>query len=330
MTSHLRCDKIEEVPSEERERIFMKYSELSLAEADTGFRYDPALLTLYGEKRGYGIAVSDRDEEYVVTVYAEEPYKKEKDVFSEISALEPDLPKNALLGQRCGLGAVEIRLRRDLFLQERLPALFAFSDKIIAALAGIGINGAPVKLPEPPAPAPEEKKETAEKTKSGFGLKNVRGLIGAVIGAAAMAFIAMASVDLRSKSGIGGTVTELGSYVLAAAATLLVFSDYRFLARKLDAFGVIACPILSVLCAVFSALLATAKAFAAADGIPFSDALSRLSELYEAEPEIAAFGAGYLLTGVVISGFASLLYCLWYFNKHPDEMIKSEKSEPKR
>lgn len=302
----------------------MKYSELSLAEADTGFRYDPALLTLYGEKRGYGIAVSDRDEEYVVAVYAKEPYKKEKDIFSEISALEPDLPKNALLGQRCGLGAVEIRLRRDLFLQERLPALFAFSDKIVAALAGIGINGAPVKLPEP---APVEKKETAEKTKSGFGLKNVRGLIGAVIGAAAMAFIAMASVDLRSKSGIGGTVTELGGYVLAAAATLLIFSDYRFLARKLDAFGVIACPILSVLCAVFSALLATAKAFAAADGIPLSDALSRLSELYEAEPEIAAFGAGYLLTGVVISGFASLLYCLWYFNKHPDEMITSE---PKR
>lgn len=308
----------------------MKFSELSLAENDTGFRYNPALLTLYGEKRGYGIAVSDRDGEYTITVYAKEPYKKEKDVFSEISALESALPKNALLGQRCELGSVEIRLRRDLFLQERLPSLFEFSDRVIGALAGIGIDGAPVKLSEQAAPAPKEKKETAEKMKLGFDLKSIRGLIGAVIGAIAMAFIAMASLDLRSKSGIGGTVTELSGYVLAAAATLLIFSDYRFLARKLDAFGVIICPILSVLCAVFSALLATAKAFAAAAEIPFSDALSRLNELYEAAPEIAAFGAGYLLIGVVISGFASLLYCLWYFNKHPDEMVRNEKNKPKR
>lgn len=308
----------------------MKYSELSLAENDTGFRYDPALLTLYGEKRGYGIAVSDRDEEYIITVYAKEPYKKEKDVFSEISALESALPKNALLGQRCELGSVEIRLRRDLFLQERLPSLFAFSDRIIDALAGIGIDGAPVKLPEQAAPAPKEKTETTEKIKLSFDLKSIRGLIGAVIGSIAMAFIAMASLDLRSKSGIGGTFTELSGYVLAAAATLLIFSDYRFLARKLDAFGVIVCPILSVLCAVFSAFLATAKAFAATAGISFSDALSRLNELYEAAPEIAAFGSGTLLTGVVISGFSSLLYCLWYFNKHPDEMVRNEKNKPKR
>lgn len=308
----------------------MKYSELSLAENDTGFRYDPALLTLYGEKRGYGIAVSDRDEEYIITVYAKEPYKKEKAVFFEISALASALPKNALLGQRCELGSVEIRLRRDLFLQERLPSLFEFSDRIIDALAGIGIDGTPVKLPERASPVQKEKTETAEKIKLGFDLKSIRGLIGAMIGAAAMAFIAMASLDLRSKSGIGGTFAELSGYVLAAAATLLIFSDYRFLARKLDAFGVVVCPILSVLCAVFSALLATAKAFAASAEISFSDALSRLSELYEAAPEIAAFGAGTLLTGVVISGFASLLYCLWYFNKHPDEMIGNEKNKPKR
>lgn len=308
----------------------MKYSELSLAENDTGFRYDPALLTLYGERRGYGIAVSDRDEEYLITVYVKEPYKKEKAVFSEISALESVLPKNALLGQRCELGSVEVRLRRDLFLQERLPSLFDFSDRIIGALAGIGIDGAPVKLPEPAVPAPKEKTETAEKIKLGFDLKSIRGLIGAVIGAIAMAFIAMASLDLRSKSGIGGTVTELSGYVLAAAATLLIFSDYRFLAQKLDAFGVIVCPILSVLCAVFSALLATAKAFAAIENISFGNAFSKLSEIYETQPEVAAFGAGYLLIGVVISGLASLLYCLWYFNKHPDEMVRNEKSKPKR
>lgn len=316
----------------------MKFSELSLAENDTGFRYDPALLMLYGEKRGYGIAVSDRDEEYIVTVYAKEPYKKEKAVFSEIFASESALPKNALLGQRCEFDLIEIRLRRDPFLQERLPSLFEFSDRVIGALAGIGIEGAPVKRPEPITPAPKGKKETAEKIKPGFDLKSIRGLIGAsvrgfigaVIGTVAMAFIAMASLDLRSKSGLSGTVAEVSGYVLAAAATLLIFSDYRFLARKLDTFGVVVCPILSVLCAVFSALLATAKAFAATAEISFSDALSQLSELYEAAPEIAAFGAGYLLTGVVISGFASLLYCLWYFNKHPDEMVGNEKNKPKQ
>ncbi|MCM1335550.1 MAG: hypothetical protein NC237_10915, partial [Eubacterium sp.] len=177
-------------------------------------------------------------------------------------------------------------------------------------------------------PSQKEKEETGERIKLGFDLGSVKGLVGAVVGAVAMVFIAMAAIDLRSKSGIGGTVAELGGYVLSAAATLLIFSDYRFLAQKLDAFGVVTCPILSILCAVFSALLATAKAFAAAEGIAVSAALGRLAELYEASPEIAAFGAGYLLTGAVIAGFSSLGYCLWYFKKHPDEMIRAEKIRP--
>lgn len=309
----------------------MIFSELSLAENDAGFRYDPVLLTLYGEKRGYGIAVADRDGEYIVSVFAEKPYQNEKAVFSAISALSDALPKNAVLGQRCEIGSVEIRLRRDLFLQERLPILLDFTDRVAGALAALRIVGAPVKLPATAeAPAPKKKTEATEKIKLDFDLKSIRGLIGALIGAAAMVFISMASIDLRSQNGIGGTIVTLSGYVLAAAATFLIFSDYRFLARKLDAFGVIVCPILSVLCAVFSALLVSSKAFAAVAGISISQALSRLSELYDAAPEIASFGAGYLLISVVISGFTSLLYCLRYFSKHPDEMILSEKSKPKR
>lgn len=308
----------------------MKYSELSLAERDAGLRYDAECLTLYGEKRGYGIAISDHSEEYRITVYADEPYRKEKTIFSRISALASALPKNALLSQRCEINSVELRLRRDLFLQEKLPLLLEFSDRVLDALAEEQIAGKPVRRAEEAAkPAPKKEEEKAEKIKLGFDLGSVKGLVGAVVGAAAMIFISMASVNLRSKSGIGGTITELSGYVLSAAATLLIFSDYRFLARKLDAFGVIVCPTLSILCAVFSALLATAKAYAAAAETSLSDALSRLSELYEAEPEIASFGAGFLTIGVVVSGFASLLYCLWYFKKHPDEMIKNEKKHPK-
>lgn len=308
----------------------MKYSELSLAERDAGLRYDAERLTLTGEKRGYGIAVSEHGDEYQITIYADAPYQKEKAIFSRISELASELPKNALLSQRCEVDSIEIHLRRDLFLQEKLPLLLGFSDRLLDALAEEQIVGAPVRRAEEAAkPAPKEKKESGGKIKLRFDLGSVKGLIGAVVGAAAMVFISMASVDLRSKSGIGGTITELSGYVLAAAATLLIFSDYRFLARKLDAFGVIVCPILSVLCAVFSGLLATAKAFAAAAETPLSDAISRLSELYELEPEIASFGAGYLMIGVVISGFASLFYCLWYFKKHPDEMIKTEKNRAK-
>lgn len=93
----------------------MNFSELSLAENDTGFRYDPARLTLYGEKRGYGAAISDRGEEYIITAGAEALYQKEKSVFSKISALESTLPKNALLGLSCGVDFIEIRLRKDFF-----------------------------------------------------------------------------------------------------------------------------------------------------------------------------------------------------------------------
>ncbi len=305
----------------------MKFSELSLAERDAGLSYSAETLSLFGEKRGYGISVSDEGEEYVVKIYALLPVQSEKAASEAVAALAESLPKNAVNSQRCGADLIEIRLCRDLFLQENLPLLFDFLDALTAALVEAGIRGAPLRLPPKKAERVAEKEACAPKIRLSFDFRSVLGLLGALVGAAAMVFISSALVEVRTTNSLGSAFAEIGSYILAAAAVFLIFSDYRFLARKLDAFGVIICPVLSVLCAFCSALLVTAKAYAALRGGTVLEALSGLGGLYEESPELAAFGGGYLAAGLVISVFSSVLYCLWYFHRHPDEMILSEKAE---
>lgn len=296
----------------------MDFSELSLAERDSGLSYDPETLSLCGEVGGFGVTVEDVDGEYKVKVYAEAPYLAEKDVLAAIRRLSEELPKNAVNGVLCEVCFAEVRLNRDFFLQENLPLIFGFIEKLTAALANAGIKGAPAKPPEKSAHSPEKaEKSTWGKGKTKLGLKSVKGVFGALVGAVAMTFISSSLIEAKA----GSIITEIGSYVLTAGATLLIFFDYRFLAGKLDALGVIVCPVLSVLCSVLSALLATARAYAEVKGITAAEAFSSLSEIFANAPEIASAGAGYLSVGAVVSILSSILYCIWYFHKHPDEMF---------
>ncbi len=300
----------------------MDFSELSLAEHDSGLSYDPETLSLCGEVRGFGVTVEDADGEYKVKVYAEAPYLAEKDVLAAIRRLAEKLPKNAVNGVLCEVCFAEIRLNRDFFLQENLPLIFGFIEKLTAALAEAGIKGAPAKPPEKSARSPEKAEKSTwgkaqSKVQTKPGLKSVKGLFGALVGAAAMTFISSSLIEAKA----GSIITEIGSYVLTAGATLLIFFDYRFLAGKLDALGVIVCPVLSVLCSVLSALLATARAYAEVKGITAAEAFSSLPEIFANAPEIASAGAGYLSVGAVVSVLSSILYCIWYFRKHPDEMF---------
>ena len=56
------------------------FSELSIAEKDSGLSYNPGLLALIGEKNGFGVTVSDRGSEYVMRIFAKAPYIHEKEI----------------------------------------------------------------------------------------------------------------------------------------------------------------------------------------------------------------------------------------------------------
>lgn len=310
----------------------MKFSELSLAAHDLGLTYNEEAVALIGCLNTLGIVIAERSDEYILQIFAEKPYRRENEIKKAISVLSESMPKNTINRQLYETDKCEIHFRKSALLQEKLALLVAFSETLTKKICELGIIGAEPQMPD--APNDEKTVQTAKKTerhiKLSFDFGSLKGLLGALIGAVAMMFITYSLVNITTDSGVTSTFTELGGYLLAAAATTLVFFDYRFLAKKLDAFGVIACPIISVISSVFGSVLVTAKAFASLSGTSVLTALANLDSLYEKSAELASAGGGYMTIGIVVSVFASLLNCLWYFNKHPDEMTKTEKSDTKK
>lgn len=309
----------------------MNYSELSLAERSTGLSFDEENLSLIGEINSFGVTISDRNDEYILRIFADAPFSFEQAIKDEVGVLSASMPKNTINRQSCEADRYEILLRKSALLQENLALLVAFSETLTEKLRSIGLVGKEPKLPEKPDPAElKQEKRSGRRISLGFDFGSVKGLLGALLGGIAMVFITYACVTLKTEQSAFSSITEIGGYILSAAAATLVFFDYRFLAKKLDAFGVIICPLISVISSLFAALLATAKSFAYLTGTSALTALANLDKLYEVSPELASAGGGYLTIGIVISVFASLLNCLWYFSKHPEEMTKNEKSDEKK
>jgi len=82
---------------------------------------------------------------------------------------------------------------------------------------------------------------------------------------------------------------------------------------------------LSILTAFFSSITVGAKSVSLVSGVSFAEGFSYLGNLYEISPDLAAFVEGYMLNALIIAVIASIIICIWYFNRHPDEMFKSEK-----
>lgn len=303
----------------------MRFSELSLAEKDSGLSFDSERLMLIGTKSSYGVTVADENNEYCLKIFAEKPFEFEKEITDGIIKLSDSLSKNTINSQRCEYGFIEIKLCKTLLLQEKLLLLIDFLEKLTELLNSLGIKGSAALVPK------LKKQETANKNqkdikkiKLGFDFNSIKGLFGALIAALAMTFIASISVKFDADTYNSFSPT-IGAYVLSGAATALIFFDYRFLAKKIDAFGVIICPVFSILTAFFSSMTVGAKSVSLVKEISFAEGFSYLGNLYDISPDLAAFVEGYMLNALIIAVLASIIICIWYFNRHPDEMFKAEK-----
>ena len=309
----------------------MKFSELSFAEADSGLTYDPERSALIGKKRDYGVIVSDENDEYTVKVFAELPFKHEKSISEGINNLSKSLSKNTINSQRCEYEFVEVRMNKYCLLQEKLGYLIDFLDKLTELLCSLGIKGSELKLPEIVQVKKEKNTEkNVKKINLRFDLNSIKGLFGALIAGFASIWIAQMLVTVTPDK----TVPDSGminSYVIAFITTVLVFFDYRFLAKKLDAFGVIVCPVVSVLTAVLASAAVAAKVISRIAEIPLAEGFAGIGGIYEFNEDIAHFVEVYFVAGVLISMLSSVIVCVYYFNRHPEEMFTNEiivKNEP--
>ena len=301
------------------------FSELSGITAETGLAFSGEHTALYGEMRGFGVTVSDRAGRYIVDVFCEKPSERSADISSLISGLGDSLPKNSLISQSCGMETVTAELDAYSLLQENVIYLIGFLDKLTEGLELLGLGGAAYRFFAAAKPAEQSTGENELRVKLGFDLRSVLGIIGALIGAAAMVVIAVLTVRADVEITAFALSTEISAYILSGVTAAVVFADYRFLARKLDACGVITCPMLTVLAVILSGLGAGVKACAAFAGVSFMQALGDYAALLTEYPEADGFVTGYITRGVVLAAVASIGICVFYFSRHPDETIRSER-----
>lgn len=304
----------------------MKFSELRFASEETRLSFDSERVLLYGEKNGYGITVADRDGAYTVTVFSKEPYKLENEVIKAVAKLSESLPKNTIQKQVCEFGYIAVTLDKYPLLQENIVYLIDFLEKLTLAVKELGIAPDSYRLPKKEAAVTtDENNQNTKKIKLGFSKESVIGFIGAFVGAFAITVIAIMLGKINMDTEVYSLNSEITAYAVSIISAVVVFFDYRFLARKLDAFGIITCPILIVASVFVSAFGIGIKTMAENEKITIGSALAGFSDYIVENEAVSQFIVGYLTRSAVIVVIACILICIFYFRKHPEEMYGKEK-----
>ena len=310
------------------------FTELSGITEETGLSFDGES-RLCGCIESFGTVVSDIQGkgEYRIDMFFSDPPELHDEhagqIAALVTALAEGLPKNTLVSQSCEEGYVRIVLDKYELLQENIVYLIEFLDKLAKGLGGIVSGGDNYsvlydKEPESGAYAPSE---NAVRIKLRFDLRSVIGLLGAAAGAFAMVVIAILTVNADFEINTLELRFEVSTYILSGITAVIVFADYRFAARKLDAFGVIVCPLLTLASVVMSGLGTGVRACARFAGASFIEVLRSFPEYLERYPQAGDFMFGYITRGVVLAVVACVGIYVFYFSRHPEETIKAERED---
>lgn len=306
----------------------MRFSELSLIAEDIGLDYSAEKASLSGKLGGFETNVCDDGSSYIVTIFVKIPLKREREVFSFINSLAESLPKNTVNSQSSGIDFLQAVLERNNLMQENLELLIEFLEKLAAFLKDgefekTAINEKALPVLSPAKKAPEKKRR---RVKTAFDRYSVRGIVGAVIGAAACTFIAGLSINVDS-STLG---YQIWSWIFGAAICLVILVDYYFLAKKFDIAGIISCSALSFLSITAGTSMAgihTLSRLIEADtgtALSLPEILSDIGGCIGKYPDVGEMGLELLLKGFFLGAAASVLFYRWYFTKHRGEMFVGE------
>lgn len=110
----------------------MIFSELSLIEKETGLKYDPETATLSGVKNGVPIVVFDNDKKHRFDIVCGAVITERQ--FGRIYIMAERFPKKTMLGIENVDGCVNIYCKGYNLMQENLPLLIEFLEKLTAYL----------------------------------------------------------------------------------------------------------------------------------------------------------------------------------------------------
>ncbi|MGN0697629.1 MAG: hypothetical protein ACI4JV_02650 [Ruminiclostridium sp.] len=204
----------------------MIYSELSLIEKETGLTYDPETATLSGVKNGVPVVVFDNDKKHRFDIVCGAVINERQ--FARIYTMAERFPKKTILGVENVDGCVNIYCKGYNLMQENLPLLIEFLEKLTAYLKKEMRKTTPVqvaKVLELEDYAILTKRVRSDGTvRPPYNIKGTvkgifGGLLGLVIGSAIfVAFIMMSDL-----------VGWLGGIIMSAA----VVSLYTVFSKKL-------------------------------------------------------------------------------------------------
>lgn len=309
----------------------MNFSELQALASDLGLNWNDIDMCLEGNINNYPVCIADLQDsrEYLLTIFCNAPAKHpeiEKELITGINTLLDKMPKNCVTARRDELQYRQLCFNAGYLYQENSILLSAFVLKFCELLTALEISPSapdpiqalpPKKEVENPAHSLQKAKKPKNAVSKRFDKYSIRGLIGAVIGGAAMAVISSTMAD-RDPANIGAM---LSSWAAGALMALVILADYSFLAKKIDIFGTVACSIVTLLsclfCSIFGILRImtnTAKTLDAS--VTFSDTARNWTAYTLLFPDVPNYFSTLLLKNIFMAAVASGLFYVFYFRRH--------------
>lgn len=306
----------------------MSFSELEALTSETGLEWDGSRMLLFGAIKDYPVYIADNPDtmEYLLTVFCRTRTDFDKAVTEGINALFDNMPRNCVTGRKNEPKYQQIKFNAAALYQENRGLLSDFVIKICELLDSLDfLPESPdiekALFPKPqPKPAPAAKPVGAVSKK--FDKYSVRGLIGAVIGGAAMAVIAAIMVSTDADS-IGALLSGWAAGGLIALVTLF---DYSLLAKKMDIFGTVVCTVITALSCLAASFFGTIRAMS--DMVRLSDPsigfFSTIRNWYAYNvlyPDISSNFPYYLLQTFTAALAVSVIFYPLYYRRHQSIMF---------
>lgn len=302
----------------------MIFSELRALSDDTGLEWDENRLCLWGRISDYPVYITDLTDsrEYLLTVFCKTKAEYDGRFSEEINKQLDKMPKNCVNGRKNELNYQQLRFNAVLLYQENGVLLSELAKKICETADKLDLMPtAPDELlAVPPKKEPikaAKKPKPKNAVSKGFDKYSVRGLIGAVIGGAAMAVISSTMAD-NDPENIGAMLSSWAAGALIAFVTL---ADYSFLAKKIDIFGTVVCSLTTALscffCSVFGILrIMTNTAKTLDPSVTVSDSVRNWTVYSQLFPNIPPYFQTLLLKNFFMAIAASAIFYTLYYRKH--------------
>lgn len=306
----------------------MIFSELKALAEETELDWDENGAFLYGKILDYPVYIADLQDsrEYLLTIFCKTRADCDGKFTEEINKLLDAMPKNCVNGRKNELNFQQLRFNAVLLYQENGVLLSDLAKKICAAAdsfdfvptAADAAKAVPPKKEQAKAQKPRKPKNAVSK---GFDKYSLRGVIGAVIGGAAMAVISSTMAD-NDPENIGAM---LSSWAAGALIALVVLADYSFLAKKIDIFGTVVCSIVTAVscffCSVFGILrIMTNTAKTLDPSVTVLDSVYGWTSYSQLFPDIPPYFVTLIIKNFFMALAASVIFYMFYYRKHPSIM----------